>query len=82
MWTSVTCDWSMDALNTIDQRFQKSLCSLMLVPIPPKAFVVWGIMVTVYFNKRHVPLKTTGTALRDKALVKQNVGEVNTEHIS
>ena len=55
----------MDALNTIDQRFQKSLC-LMLVPILPKVFVVWGIMVTVYFNKRHVPLKTTGSALRIK----------------
>lgn len=55
----------MDALNTIEQRFQKSLC-LMLVPILPKVFVVWEIMVTVYFNKRHLPLKTTGTALKIK----------------
>ena len=55
----------MDALNTIDQRFQKPLC-LMLVPIIPKVFVVWEIMVRVRFNKRHLPLKTTGTALRIK----------------
>ena len=56
----------MDALNTIDQRFQKLLC-LLLVPILPKAFLVWEIMVTVDSNKRHLPLKTTGTALRIKA---------------
>ena len=61
----LNCDWSIDASNTIDQRFQKSLC-LMLVPIIPKVFVVWEIMVTVCFNKRHLPLKTTGTALRIK----------------
>ena len=32
----------MDALNTI--------CTIL-----PKVFVVWGIMVTAYFNKKHVP---------------------------
>ena len=77
MWTSVTWDLSMDALKTIEQRFQESLC-LMLVPILPTVFVVWGIMVTVHFNRRHLLLKTPN----DKALVKQNVGEVNTEHSS